>query len=338
LSELNTTSSTSAGTVALGNAYNGTTIGLDGEDISFEYSLTDGSVVDGVVNYIGPVNDFVLRVDPASGAGQLELLSGNVGPFDLAGYSIFSDSGSLLPANLQSLGDGWENADPTSSAMAQLNLSGSKLFSTGTTAPLGDIFSTTGEADLRLRFATVGGDLLDGSVLYASISGETPLGDCNSDGILSAADLSCVATIPERDAVLGSIPSLPGDLDGDGAVAFADFLTLSGNFGEDKPAYADGNIDLAGSIEFADFLILSSNFGQTPAGAAAAVPEPTMGLFAMIGLSFLFAAFARKRPDRSYAASSRSGSTIRHRSNPLKVAVLVTGIDKGLVAISDHRL
>ena len=78
----------------------------------------------------------------------------------------------------------------------------------------------------------------------------------------------------------------PGDLDGDGAVAFADFLTLSGNFGltnEEAPAYSTGNIDMVDGIQFADFLTLSGNFGQT-AGAAAAVPEPATGLLLAIGV------------------------------------------------------
>ena len=77
---------------------------------------------------------------------------------------------------------------------------------------------------------------------------------------------------------------IPGDLDGDGEVAFADFLVLSGNFGSsgDIP-YADGDIDCDGEVAFADFLALSANFGQT-AGAAASVPEPAAGWLLLMGL------------------------------------------------------
>ena len=48
------------------------------------------------------------------------------------------------------------------------------------------------------------------------------------DGILNADDLDCITTLDERSAVLNALNTLPGDLDGDGNVAFADFLTLSG--------------------------------------------------------------------------------------------------------------
>ena len=105
---------------------------------------------------------------------------------------------------------------------------------------------------------------------------EPVVGDCNGDGSLDADDLTCVSDIAERDAVLESLGSLPGDLDGNGSVEFADFLVLSGNFGSDLTAYTEGNIDLMDGIAFADFLILSSNFGQT--AGVAAVPEPTASL------------------------------------------------------------
>ena len=84
-----------------------------------------------------------------------------------------------------------------------------------------------------------------------------------------------------------------GDLDGNGIVEFADFLVLSGNFGQAVEDHTFGDIDCNGTVEFADFLTLSGNFGQN-VGGAAAVPEPTG--FVLIGLSLLgFAACRRRR-------------------------------------------
>jgi hypothetical protein len=101
------------------------------------------------------------------------------------------------------------------------------------------------------------------------------MGDCNSDGVVDAADLACVTTIPDRDAVLAALNTLPGDLNGNGDIAFSDFLVLSANFGDaTKTAYTEGDVDLSGGPGFPDFLVLSANFGKT-AGATAAVPEPT---------------------------------------------------------------
>ncbi len=93
-------------------------------------------------------------------------------------------------------------------------------------------------------------------------TGDPIPGDCNTDGVLNAADLSCVGNIEERDLVLDELDTLPGDLDGDGEVAFADFLVLSNNFGKDVDGYSEGDIDLSGSVGFADFLTLSNNFGK----------------------------------------------------------------------------
>ena len=117
---------------------------------------------------------------------------------------------------------------------------------------------------------------------------QTALGDCNLDTVLDAHDLSCVSTTEDRDAVLATLNTLPGDLDGNGNVAFADFLVLSGNFGKELPAYTDGNIDLMGPIDFSDFLTLSGNFGKTSEAASlSSVPEPNGGFLAIVG-AFVF--------------------------------------------------
>ena len=121
------------------------------------------------------------------------------------------------------------------------------------------------------------------------------IGDCNGDGVVDAADLACVGTIEERDAVLGALNTLPGDLDGNGDVAFADFLVLSANFGADGLGYTGGNIDLAGAVAFDDFLVLSANFGQT-AAAAAAVPEPSS--LSLLGFCCLLLGYFRNRRQR----------------------------------------
>ena len=81
-------------------------------------------------------------------------------------------------------------------------------------------------------------------------------------------------------------PNTGGDLDGNGKVEFADFLILSGSFGEtfDPADHTKGDIDCNGTVEFADFLVLSGNFG-TDVGGVAAVPEPSgFVLLGMVGL------------------------------------------------------
>ena len=121
-------------------------------------------------------------------------------------------------------------------------------------------------------------DAVDGNTVTVILEG-----DCNKDGLFSASDLACVKTISSRDVVLTALNTLPGDVDGDGDVAFNDFLVLSANFGQDVASYAGGNIDLQEGIGFADFLILSNNFDKTPSDIAA-VPEPNAFFLVWLGL------------------------------------------------------
>lgn len=96
--------------------------------------------------------------------------------------------------------------------------------------------------------------------------------------------------VPTIAEVVDPPAGLPGDIDGDGSVAFADFLILSANFGTMVDAGTAGDIDGDGSVAFADFLVLSANFG-TMSGAAA-VPEPSAFALAIPALMLLM---ARKR-------------------------------------------
>ena len=83
-----------------------------------------------------------------------------------------------------------------------------------------------------------------------------------------------------------------GDLDGSGEVDFADFLVLSGNFGNAATMCSEGDIDGSGEVDFADFLALSANFGNSVA-AAESVPEPTG--FALFGIAAMVLGAARRR-------------------------------------------
>ncbi len=73
--------------------------------------------------------------------------------------------------------------------------------------------------------------------------------------------------------------TLVGDIDGDGAVAFADFLILSSEFGQDvDPAGSGSDIDGNGNVGFSDFLLLSQNFGATLPAATSATAATTTDL------------------------------------------------------------
>ena len=140
--------------------------------------------------------------------------------------------------------------------------------------------------------AFIPASLLEVPYLLTSVDVSPVFGDCSDDGILSSADLVCITTTEQRDTVLNALNTLPGDFDGDGEVAFSDFLTLARNFGELTATYAEGNVDLVGGVTFLDFLELAANFGKSPEQAAA-VPEPCgRSLIWVCGLSLVW--FHRK--------------------------------------------
>jgi hypothetical protein len=60
---------------------------------------------------------------------------------------------------------------------------------------------------------------------------------------------------------------LPGDANADGAVGFADYLALEGNFGKSGTNWMQGDFNRDGKVSFADYLLLEANFGRS-------IPEP----------------------------------------------------------------
>lgn len=129
----------------------------------------------------------------------------------------------------------------------------------------------------RLRFISEQ-DLLGSSLgrplVFDSLPKMIDEGDCNFDGEINALDLACVANILERDLVLSSLNTLPGDLAGGGGPAFADFIKLAEHFGEAQASYVEGNINLQGGVDFSDFLELARNF-RVSSGEVTGVPEPS---------------------------------------------------------------
>jgi hypothetical protein len=125
--------------------------------------------------------------------------------------------------------------------------------------------------------------------------------DCNRDGTVDIRDMNCACSGDLGEAVLSAIDSMPGDLNGNGSVSFADFLKLSKNYGGEG-SYTDGDLNCDGDIGFADFLILSENYGagvslgniiQGPTKITA-VPEPDAFGSALMLLPVVLVAVRRR--------------------------------------------
>ncbi|WP_425395291.1 PEP-CTERM sorting domain-containing protein [Aeoliella sp.] len=251
--------------VGLGAAY---TVGLPpgGDDLTLDFTTTGGEVFSGIVEYTGPVNDFVLFVDPTDGSAAL----GNLSPFitapDVTGYAVLSPGDQLTTGTWNTLessgeaGSGWDASPALISALTETNLEGSFSFGLGVMADLGQIFTPAGTEDLQFLY-TVAGDPTArvGTVIYGDIPTVTPIlaGDYNNDNVVNLADY-----VVWRNNLGGS--GLPNDV-------------------------------TPGSVTTEDYNIWKSNFGQTLSGAASvatvqSVPEPStvalVGLLSLIGCTW----------------------------------------------------
>lgn len=149
----------------------------------------------------------------------------------------------------------------------------------------------TNEADLT-AWADLASDAVKSEAVGA-VSGDVggTAYDFDGSGGTDDADVSFVSNLFGVDGTGGGcvVGALVGDFDGDGSVAFADFLVLSSNFAQEVGTYEEGDANCDGTVDFADFLSVSTNFGAT-AASPAAVPEPSSGLLVMLGAMLALAA------------------------------------------------
>ncbi len=168
--------------------------GVDPEELRFEYREADGVISQGLVEYSGEKvhNNLLLGVEPSTGEAVLK----NDSPFEItiSGYSVLSDSGSLL-TGWNSLADqgvlGWEEASPTTSSLSELAplQSSALVLPAGISYNLGTLFNTGGSQDLSLEFLLTGNTAASiGDVIYSlpSVGGLT--GDYNGDNVVNLAD------------------------------------------------------------------------------------------------------------------------------------------------------
>jgi len=274
LVELNLTDSSAIAvgeSIDVGNVYTGGFITPADEDVAFEYTTTDGQIVSGIVEYAGPVNDIVLAVDPATGDAEIR----NLSPFSqvakkIDGYLIQSESGSLVSADWDGFvasadaGEGWRKAPASANGLAELNLEGSKLFSSGTNIPLGTILDPAGLRDLVFE--------------YAALGSSNPPGDADGDGSTGLTDFD----ILKSNFGASGVGLSEGDFDGDGSVGLTDFDILKSNFGATGGPGGETQV-FTGTVVY------------TSLTAPAAVPEPSTVFLAGLGAVLLLLGRVRRR-------------------------------------------
>jgi|GEM_PF-5865875 len=111
----------------------------------------------------------------------------------------------------------------------------------------------------------------DGDIICANFGSESARYDLNGDLQVNETDLA---------EFLVYTHTLPGDLDFNGRVEFADFLQFARGFGEEG-TWSQGDLDCDGAVAFGDFLTLSEHFGETVAPTED-VPEPSSLQLALV--------------------------------------------------------
>lgn len=238
-----------------------------------------------------------MRAEVDRATGDIKLIGGEFAR-DVKYYEISSEGGALnagawgsgnldsqgVDADGDGSGQSWTSLTSDSNRVVEAFLLGSTEFGAETELTLSGTWGG-GAEDLTLQIVTSSNEALGVDVTFV---GE---GNGNQGGG-PAADLATACATGSPDAVLDALGLVKGDLDGNGEVAFADFLTLSQNFGSTEAGYQEGDIDCNGEVAFADFLTLSQNFGQTSA-AAASVPEPSSGV--LLGPAILLGLLSRRK-------------------------------------------
>jgi len=238
--------------VDMGNlyAFEPTQLGETLEDMTFEYHVQNGGVVNGLVEFTGPHNNVMLVVDEDEG-----VFIQNQSEQDLFinGYAIVSESGALNSSVWTSLADSdanWSESNPASNHIAELNLENSRLFAGGGEAvSLGPIFTSGAAKDLMFEY--------------------------------NIAGLGPFMGVVEYDDVMIQPPAGPGDFNGNGEVELGDLnlVLFNWNSGSVPPQWVNQiPTDMVGLGELNAVLF---NWGNM--ALAATVPEPTSLVLVMMG-------------------------------------------------------
>jgi hypothetical protein len=250
------------GSQTMGNAFNPMASAFAApEDLVFDYTAPDGSIVNGTVVYSGTrVNNLLMQVDPSNGHAVLKNTSQTTVSID--GYDVASASNSLSTSGWNSLDDqnaaggDWRESDVSSSHLAELKPQSATSLAPGASFDLGHPFNVGGTQDLAFNFLQgANATATTGVVLYAPIGGAV-LGDYNSDGVVDAADFTVWRAHLGQNFALANRNPLNS-----GVITNADYTYWASRFG------------------------LTSGSGSGSLAAGATVPEPASWLLLVTAIA-----------------------------------------------------
>ncbi len=302
---------------AVASAMSNAGFGNEFRDLQFSYSVPGaGSVVEGIVNYVGQrrFNNLVLNVDTGTGGVQLV----NESPLSVEiDFIELRSAGASLDASWNGLGDtntGWQMAGTNSSTgLAEFNPAGSLVVAGGGAFDLGTAFSVGAPEDLSFSFHRVtdptgfagevryvtnvgsGGDFdgdgdydcddIDSLVADIAQGNDTASFDLTGDGNVDTDDLTAWLSEAGNENIGAGRAYLVGDANLDGSVDVSDFNLWNSNKFSLLPAWCSGDFTADGSIDVSDFNSWNSN--KFNSSDIASVPEPSgafLSMFILLGL------------------------------------------------------
>jgi hypothetical protein len=168
-------------------------LGVNGEDLVFNYHTVGGAVAVGQVEYIGTrfLNDLVLSVNTSSGLATLK--NDTLQSVAIDGYSLVSSTEDLVASGWTGLGatfPNWLKSPATASALSETNAVAPLTLTAGQSVSLGtigDFSSLEAQDGLALKFL-IGSEQAFRLATVQFVSGATQQGDFDGDGDVDGRD------------------------------------------------------------------------------------------------------------------------------------------------------
>jgi hypothetical protein len=191
-------------------------------------------------------------------------------------------------------------------------------------AEVGALYNTPMYNNHTGALSQYGVSAMDKLFTLYGLASTTPVGVTTSNGTLGwqyvasgltagsgvAGQLSAGQFFVQLDANGGGVVTvLPGDAIGDGKVDVNDLTIVLSHFGESGQSWSTGDFIGDGKVDINDLTILLTNFGESygsPAGAMAAVPEPSVLMLISGALAGMLAFAWRRREQMRGAEGSRA--------------------------------
>jgi hypothetical protein len=250
----------------------------------FQVNYTEGGQ-EGQIITVDYVNTLNVRVDPVTGEASIENpLVGGL-PYEIDGYIIRSDTGSLREGSFTGLGQpGWlPGLGPSQSnnLLSETNFTDSTLIPIGESMSIGNIFDPAGTEDLMFEFHVRGGPTLPGTVQYADGTGPAlQAGDADQNLEFDQLDIIQVQVAAKY---LTGQAATWGEGDWDGAPG-----GRQGN-----PPQGDGlfdQLDIVASLTAGKYLagpyaaVQSGGMAQYGPTSVISIPEPAAIVLVALGL------------------------------------------------------